>query len=193
MRNSRVRAKAKATNQRVRHVDYAMQCPEVRAKRVANCRKRLGVDHHFHIASIMEKAHRAAFRIKAYTYKGRVFEVQSSYEAFVFQKLVDLYGANEVLTQYDPGFPEYAFTEMRTHPDLYVKRLDLFVEVKSTWTLFGNEEHRYFEKNQSKARLADASGNKERWVLAYPDKNRYILLPRNWYAMSRSQVDTLTR
>lgn len=184
LQNPEVQAASRESNRRARGVDYPMQSPEVRAKRVENCQKKYGVDHHFHIASILEKAQRSAYRVDAYKYKGRIFEAQSSYEAFIFAKLAEKYGIDQVLTQYDKEFPSYAFQEMGTHPDLYVESRNLFIEVKSEWTLIGSDTSRCLEHNRKKAERADASGNKERWVVAYPSKDRYTLLPRDWYRWS---------
>jgi hypothetical protein len=187
LQNPEVQEKGRVRNQLVRGVDYAMQCPEVKAKREENCLEKRGVSHHFHIPEILEKAQRSARTIKSYAYQGRSFEVQSTYEAFVFGKLADKYGIDDVLTQFDEDFPDYAFQEMGTHPDLYVKSIDLFVEVKSVWTLVGMPGS--FTSNRAKAKKADESGNKERWVVAFPGEDRFVLLPRNWYAMSRNYLE----
>jgi hypothetical protein len=98
----------------------------------------------------------------------------------VFEILADKYGIDNILTQFDEGFPEQAFSEMGTHPDLYVESKDLFIEVKSVWTLTCNQET--LTTNRRKARKADESGNKLRWIVLVNSKSReYVLLPRHWY------------
>ncbi len=161
-------------------VPNASQSSVVKSKKEATSLRNYGVTHPMKDPAVFASSMRNMFRIKTYTYLGRSFDAQSTYEAVVFEILADKYGIDNILTQFDVGFPEQAFSEMGTHPDLYVESKDLFIEVKSKWTLTRNPET--LRANRRKARKADESGNKLRWVVLMDPKSReYILLPRRWY------------
>jgi len=159
---------------------------EVGAKKEATCLKNYGVRHHMQDPEIFERVMRSARLIKSYDFGGRQVEVQSTYEWFAFKILTKRYGSDNVVTQFDPEFPDYAFAELGTFPDLYVASIDLFVEVKSTWTLLGRK---WLAQNRKKARDCNASGNKVRWVVVLnPAKGAYKLLPLDWHIMTRSEI-----
>ncbi len=186
-----VKQRKRETNLSRYGVEYPKQSLAVQETARANSRLKWGVDHPMQNPAVFERSMRANHRVKLYTYLGRTFECQSAYEARIFQKLADRYGINNVLTQFDQGFPDYSFQEMGTFPDLYVSSLDLFVEVKSDYTLLGTKGQNTLSANRKKAALADSSGNKLRWVVAFKRDSQYVLLPRRWYDMSTNYLRVL--
>jgi hypothetical protein len=181
-----VQARNKETSLRRYGFDNPMKSPVTKRKVVRTMRDRYNCDSPMQHPPSREKQQRASSRIKRYTHQGRVFEAQSSYEAFMFGILADKYGLENVFTQFDPEFPDYSFQEMRTFPDLYVASRDLFIEVKSDYTLMGTPAT--LAANREKAARADNSGNKERWVVAYPKDNACVLLPRRWYTLPNEKL-----
>ncbi len=179
-----------ATNMKTRGVPHSMQDPRVIETWQKRYKSKHGVVHHMQRPQIFAKVMRSSHRVKQYTYAGRAFEAQSSYEASMFGVLSDKYGIDNVLSQFDVGFPDYSFQEMGTFPDLYVSSLDLFVEVKSVYTLLGTDTQETLQQNQKKAVNAYLSGNKLRWVVLLDPKSRdYRILPRRWYRWNRKELE----
>jgi len=165
------------------------QRPEIRERAELTNLDKFGVRNVMQNADVFKKQMKSQHRIKAGSYQGRDYEYQG-WEHTIFEKLVDLYGTKNVVTQFDTGYPEWVMSEAGTWPDLYVSSLKLFVEVKSLWTLYGGIGTGTLRKNKAKAEALEASGNKCRWVVVtHPAKKSYVILPRKWYRWTRGKLE----
>jgi hypothetical protein len=75
------------------------------------------------------------------------------------------------------------------YPDMFIKRLNTIVEVKSSYTL-GLLSGKHWRRNQLKAKACLALNYK--FLLLLMDRNgKRWWLPENWYNLSRKKVATL--
>jgi hypothetical protein len=83
----------------------------------------------------------------------------------------------------------------RYYPDFFIKSKDLYIEVKSTYTLFGCEAHNWsnFYKNRKKAKHLQELGYNVAWVIPSPEKCCFVVLPRNWFDFSRKKLRLLVQ
>ena len=165
---------------------YVSQDPEVRKKIVASFLENFGVTHPMQNREVFEKVMKSQYRIKELVLGRRVYRYQG-WEDTVIRALVAKYGNKEVLTQFDSGFPDTVFAEAKTFPDLYIRSIETFVEVKSIWTLMGRLNS--LKVNQNKARRLNESGNTCRWVVVtnHP-RSEYVVLPEDWYLMKLKRL-----
>lgn len=115
------------------------------------------------------------YKVKEAQYKDKVFRYMG-YELPAIKALVKKYGYRNVQT--DESVEPLDLGQRLYFPDIYVKSVDLYVEVKSLWTLFGSEQAYY--SNRRKAKAAVDCGYKLRWVLC-SDTDVLTLLPKDWY------------
>ena len=166
-------------------VDNVMFIPGMQALIVTRNQEKYGEDYPMQTPEVFYRAMEASHRIKLDRYKGRDYKVQSTYESRIFQQLVDKFGIENVHTQFHSDFPDYIMREAGTWPDLYVSSIDTFVEVKSTWTLWGTDG--MLKSNRKKALASNKSGNVIRWVLMVPGKGK-VILPKDWYNMTTTEL-----
>jgi hypothetical protein len=101
------------------------------------------------------------------------------------KQLVDRYGLRQVRTQFDPGYPTDVFKAAGTWPDLYVIDRQLFIEVKSRWTLLNS-----LKSNRQKARKLDEAAIACRWVVVKDGRSSsHVKLPRDWYTWPQSRLE----
>ena len=109
-------------------VAHASQALEVQVKQQNTMLSKYGVDNPFKSTEIMSSVDREARLAKAEQTKRRnkTFN-KSSYEEYLYARLLDNFCANDIHRQYqDTRYPYRC--------DFYIKSLDLFIEVNLHWT-----------------------------------------------------------
>ena len=133
------------------------------------------------------------------TYKfnvlGKVIECQSKTEAKFVEWLVltKNYELDDIVGQFDTAYNNFIFDKIKTFPDFYIKSKNVYIEVKSTYTLLvGMSDSSCFSKNQEKAKRSLTKDVTVRWVVGGASKkygtNHFVLLPKTWYLMSKNEV-----
>lgn len=179
----------KATSLERYGTEHPTQSEEVQEKTRNTMQERYNCDYPMQNPEIREKQAKSAKRIISFELEGREFRVQSKCEQAAAVHLAKKHGVNKVHTQFHKEFSEYAYSEMRTFPDLYVDVSDTFIEIKSNWTFMGRQgKHKRaltegsIIVNKKKARLAAQSGNSIRWVIVtLKPTPRFLMLPKTWY------------
>jgi predicted Zn-ribbon and HTH transcriptional regulator len=116
---------------------------------------------------------------------GRRTVTVQGYEPIVLKHLLEEYRPAEIKVHGENiGNFNYIFqgSERITFPDFYIKKKDLFIEVKSTYTFTG-----YYAKNKAKAKGAEALGINMDWYIAW-ESGKVLKLPRNWHTLRKAQV-----
>jgi hypothetical protein len=131
-----------------------------------------GAEHAMQCPELIEKAMLSAFSTKDYFFpSGKISKVQG-YEHFALDDLLE----EEEIDEDDivSGFKNVPYVDYefegktrRYFPDIYIKSLDLIIEVKSVWTY-----HAYIEKNHAKFRACMEIYNFELWV--YDPKGKRV-------------------
>lgn len=152
--------------------------------------KRYGYHSALAVPEFFEKAMVSQRRVKTKEYNGRTYRYQG-WENVVFDRLIDYYGSTNVVGQFDNTFPDWSMRDAGTRPDLYVEHRDLFVEVKSTWTLIDSRLSGvdWFKRNKEKAVSLESAGIRCRWVVVTSNRSKsYVVLPRDWYRMTKNRL-----
>jgi len=175
-------------------VEHPMKSAEISARmiktREERCLAKHGVRHILQTPAGLEAHMRALRAVTSHVFKGRKFEVQSSYEKLIFEKLAAKYGIMGVHTQFHREFPKHTFKECGTTPDLYVPSLDQFVEIKSVYTLMYKKE--WLRSNRRKAWNCNHSHCQTKWVVVTdPKKGLFVPLPRDWFKLSDTDLRKL--
>ena len=148
-----------------------------------------GVEHSMQHPEILSRALRTSYAVHKSEVNGRTIEYQG-YELFVLQRLEQKFGALSVKTQFE-GIPMLQLDNGTYYqPDLYVKPKKTLVEVKSTWTLYGNvgAGGKALKRNRLIQKSANTQGVKLRFVVAFPKQKRVVMLPTDWYAWDKATL-----
>lgn len=96
-----------------------------------------------------------------------------------------------MLCQFDKGFdPIDLDNGSRYFPDFYIPERDIYVEIKSLWTLFKSGKSAWI-KNKYKACQCEKLGIRVKWsVVEFSNTPSYFLLPRDWYQMTYKQLES---
>jgi hypothetical protein len=188
--NPEVRAKARTTSLARYGVEYPFQAESVKAKTRATNIRRRGVPYPLQDLEVLQKVFKSQHRIKEMVYAGKRFRFQG-WEDTVIRKLVDRYGKHDVITQFDGKYPSGVFKDSGTFPDLWIPSKEMFVEVKSRWTLLGKSE--VLRLNRKKAAALEASGHLCRWVVVLDKTKDCIVLPKGWHTMPISKLNKLVK
>lgn len=164
--------------------------PAVKAKTRATNIARRGVPYPLQDLEVLQKVFKSQHRIKDMVYAGKRFRFQG-WEDAVIRKLVDRYGKPDVITQFDGKYPSGVFKDSGTFPDLWIPSKEMFVEVKSRWTLLGKSE--VLRLNRKKAAALEASGHLCRWVVVLDKTKDCIVLPKGWHTMPISKLNKLVK
>ena len=167
---------------------HALQVKEFMSKYWATCVERFG-GHPMHVSEIRAKQLKNSLSRKEVVIQGRVFTLQG-YEPFVLRKLLNKFDVDDIIGQ-PKGF--HILRKKKYHPDFYIKSLKLYFEVKSSFTLLTGHEGNSFEANARKARLSHKAGKEVQWVVAYPNRDIVVSLPRFWYRMTKVEVEDFLR
>ena len=135
--------------------------------------ERYGVENAMQNSEIFAKAMRNSFKTKNYTLpSGTIIYVQG-YEHFALDDLLTVYDEKEIYVSLGKNVPliKYEFNGKNNctyHPDIYIERKNLLIEVKSIWTYFLAKE-----RNDAKARACICQGYKYQ-VRIYNRKGKMI-------------------
>lgn len=118
--------------------EFPSQRPDVRAKCVQTSLERYGVEHPMQDAKIAERASKAAYNLKDFTYPcGTTIKVQG-YEPFALKYLVEQGYACQDITTKRTDVPEIWYVKgerpARYFCDIFIAKDNRIIEVKSTWT-----------------------------------------------------------
>lgn len=179
-------AKQKATCREKYGTDFPWQNPEVNKtllrKKTTTMLERYGVSHILQHPEFHLKQQIACGKIKTLHAGGRMYQYQG-YEDFAIRKLVERYGSENVISQYDYEFPS---TNIGYLPDLYLKNLGFYIEVKSEYTLLRDCD---FDKNVQKSKNCEASGILVAWFVVYKvGVHRAVRLPKDWHNWSKKKI-----
>ena len=151
-----VKEKIKQTCLEKYGVEYSSQSHESRDKVKQTCLEKYGVENHMQNSEIAERASKSAYNLKDYTYpSGKVIKCQG-YEPFALNILIsDHFIAEEDIVTSRKEVPEiwYKYSDNKDHRyyvDIFIKSLNKFIEVKSTWTYKKNMEKVELTKNTVK-------------------------------------------
>lgn len=136
---------------------------------------------------------RSSYKLKEVEIGGKMFTVQG-YEPQAIEWLLwrePRLRADDIATDHEGTVPTFRYRigrRTRTYfPDIYIKRCNLIVEVKSRYTL-GLETGREWRKNQAKAKAVIEAGYSFLLLQMGPDGKRLVKMPEDWYKKSREKV-----
>lgn len=160
--------------------------------REQRCIAEHGVSHLLQTDHGLTNHQRACKATKTFKHKGVRYEVQSSYEAWFYERFVDKYGWDSVFTQFQKGFPMETLKNIGTRPDLYLEETNTFIEVKSWFTLAYTQ--RMLSANKKKAKQASRAGYRLKWVVLSDVKGGvFTVLPKTWYEMTMKELKNYIR
>lgn len=167
----------------------AIRSKEAQDKRKATCLSNWGVEHQAQHPLVLKRMLKNATSLKTVCIGQKTFECQG-YEPFVLRRLAHMFGANQIVSQFDPKFqairlPKYWFT-----PDFYVKSKQTYVEVKSLWTL-GVQNTDWLNKNKARHSWCLEQGIKLKYVVCVPEKQKIVQLPKHWPSLTAKQLKSL--
>lgn len=111
-------------------VDYGFQSNEVKEKSRLTFLNTFGVEHNMKSKEGFEKNMKAQFRLKDFILpSGRVIQVQG-YEGYVLEYLLTFYEEKDFVFD----VPVIKYGDKSYHPDFYIVKDNLIVEVKSDFT-----------------------------------------------------------
>lgn len=154
--NEKIKQKTKNTCQKKLGVNYPQQSKIVREKSISTSIKKYAVKHPMQNAEIAEKASKSSYKLKDYTFpSGKVIKCQG-YEPFALDILIKEHKIDEddIITS-RKEVPEIWYKDSddkdhRYYGDTFIKSLNKFIEVKSTWTYKKNKEKVELTKNAVK-------------------------------------------
>jgi len=138
MQSEIIQAKCVITNQKRYGVNYALQLEETKGKIKKTCLTKYGVSYPMQNAIVAEKSNRCAYRIKDYKLpSGNIIKVQG-YEPFALDILVNENIKEDDIITSRKEVPEIWYImnnkKRRYYVDIFIRSLNKFIEVKSTWT-----------------------------------------------------------
>lgn len=162
-----------ANNLKTYGVEHTFQREDVQRKRAASMKRRYGEEHALQSPKLFQKMVSSSYKTKEYALGGRSVLVQG-YEPLALDWLLanTKISASDIRCGSDPEMPriEYVDTDGRRkiyHPDFFVPKHNLIVEVKSSYT-YSNR----LQKNLHKAAACSAAGYKFRFLVMHPNGSR---------------------
>jgi hypothetical protein len=163
---------------------HPMQNPAIRKKTTAawleTIEQRYGGNLH-NDATIHEKTQRSRLRDYALP-SGKIIQLQG-YEPQVLSILLGLWGFSEDDFEFNRTlFPEVHYLDpsdnrkRRYHPDFFIPKLNLILEVKSAYTFLQGERNLAFPTNLAKAAACLALGYEYEWMVWDPKAGDIIEL-----------------
>lgn len=185
------KAAMKKTVQAEYGFDSVSQVPEIKAKQSANRQRTMtekyGVPFPAQVPEIQLKMLSSSFRKRKVHIDGVIHTVQGGSEDALVRLLVAKWGNDRnVVTQFNKKlFPLHEAVERTGYkPDFYIFSKDLFIECKSTWTLYGVRPD-VLDENREKAKEA---GSAARWIVHLGRGNKFVTLPVHWHTWSTSRL-----
>lgn len=164
-----VKKKSRETCLKKYGAESASSTDAVKQKTKETTLARYGVEHIMHCSEFRDKQARAAFKLKEYIFpSGRIVTCQG-YEPKAFERLMkDMVHEDDILSENDisanANIPQFWYVmenkRKRYYPDIFIISKQLFIEVKSTYTIKCD-----IEKNKLKRQsVIDAGYKYEVWV-----------------------------
>jgi hypothetical protein len=146
-----VREKTEKTNIKKYGVKNALQNPVINQKRMdTNIEKygdsnplnvwkdKLGINHCMQIPEIFEKSQKTSFRLKTYIFpSGKEVQIQG-YENYALDSIINIYTEDEIVVGAKNVPIIFYFFQNKTkryYTDIYIKKNNLLIEVKSKYTM----------------------------------------------------------
>ena len=155
LQSEEVREKSKKTCLERYGVEISSQNIDVRNKAKQTCLERYGVEHATQNTEILERASKSSYKLKDYTFpSGKVIKCQG-YEPFALDILINDKITEEDIVTSKKEVPEIWYKDSddkdhRYYVDIFIKSINKFIEVKSTWTYKKNMEKVELTKNTVK-------------------------------------------
>lgn len=143
--------------------DSVSSNPAVRRKAEDTNEERYGFKYPTQNAELMRKAFTNSFRMKEFVFPSGLITTCMGYEHFAIQELLKQVEEDDIYTDVKQ-FPYRKPNEEKDRqytPDIYVKSLNLYIEVKSTWTI--TQDHENIIRKQTAVK--DTGANCEIWVI----------------------------
>lgn len=161
----------RANNMEKYGVEHTLQRPDVRAKRAATMIKKHGHVHALQNPKLFQRMVSNSYRTKSYRLGKRTVQVQG-YEGLALDWILKNTRIKASDIACGPDVPSVPYTsssgKSKTyHPDFFVPKHNLVIEVKSVYTYNSR-----LEQNLLKAAACVASGYKFRFLVMRPDGSR---------------------
>lgn len=145
-------------------VEYSTQRPDVRAKTRRTLRQRYGVDCALQNRTLLNKMISSSYSRKSYQLGSRLVQVQG-YEPYALDYIVNTKKINPKSIQCGTdSLPsiryKYDGKQKVYHPDIFIPKLNLLIEVKSSYTY-----KRSLAKNQAKKKACIAAGYRFKFLI----------------------------
>ncbi len=153
------------------------------AKKEKTCLKNYGVKHPLQSPELRLKSSISADRLWEVKTKKRKYLVEG-YEKFIVDTLENKFDI--VSSQFDKDFKPITLNNILYWPDFYIPKSDLYIEIKSTYTLYTLKSE--FILNKIKALESIEKGYNLKWAVVFNTNRKdqhYILLPKYWFKMSK--------
>jgi hypothetical protein len=157
------------------------------------CIKTYGVDFPMKDPGVRKKAAVSRTKIHHLYCNGKAYACQG-YERFVLPRLVERYGTEDVIGQFEPGFKTLLFVSssgkrMSYRPDIYIRSKNTYIEVKSPYFLFGSPKGAdQMTRNRLLQHQANKLGINLRFVVYDESSKRFTLLPKDWLSLSNRTI-----
>jgi hypothetical protein len=159
----------------------------VQARKIQTSLKNWGTEYPMQNPEVLKSVLKAALKIKRVKCAGKVYECQGA-EPVVLKRLVHLFGPRDVVGQFEPNFNPIVLSDKVYIPDAYVASKDTYVEVKSTWTLWGKRgTNDFLSANRAKQQGCNVRGIRLKFIVATKN-GRLVQLPKDWCTWSRSTL-----
>lgn len=165
---------------------------EVRARAQQTMIERHGGRYVAHCPALMKRVQRSTYGVHEFEFGGRRFEYQG-YEAKAIRWLCSKYGYDpkEIETQYDNPrsiFYDNGGRQVRYTPDLFLKEVNLNIEVKCPFTLMGTKkDDRSFHRNRKIQSMCNRRGFPLRFVVVTKSGVAFPL-PKAWDELSKKDL-----
>lgn len=153
--------------------------------------RKYGADNASGVPSIVRKKLGKLFSTKTFQLGSREVLVQG-YEPVALRAMLEHFKPNDIEVSGDGNVPTVRYQDAdgkrRTYyPDFFLPRLNILVEVKSTYTLYGTDQ--WLKRNRCKARKALKAGYRFKMLVCSDNKCR--ILPDDWYSLSKKKLKDL--
>jgi hypothetical protein len=186
MSNSYVKARLRKTSLERFGVKNPFQSEKVKNKIRETNLERYGVANPMQNSEVRKRATASANRLTPIKCKGKTFLCQG-YEKHVLPRLVNRFGVENVVGQFEEDFKPLKFKGRVYTPDFYIRSNDTYVEVKSSFTLYGKiGVSNFLRQNRSLQEQASNRGIKLKFIVYNEVKDKCTVLPTAWTDLSRT-------
>jgi hypothetical protein len=159
MKNSEIRDKVNKTVTEKYGVNNVSQHPEIHKKKQETSQVNYGVNWPMQNEEVARKSYENSYSRKEYRCpKGRIIFCQG-YEPYAYDRLFSMGIDEDDISETKPEI-WYTGTDEKLHryfTDIYIPSLNLCIEVKSQWTMYGNGDYETNMLKQKAVQNSDAS------------------------------------